>query len=56
MRSVAPKEAAIWITDKRDALADPAFRAPYLEHDAAFDWSPDDPRLIEIARQRKGGA
>ena len=27
MQSVAPKEAAIWITDKRDALGDPAFRA-----------------------------
>jgi len=45
MQSVSPEEAAAWIADKRDALGDPAFRALYLEHDAAFDWSPDDPRL-----------
>ena len=45
MQSVAPKEAAIWIADKRDAIGDPEFRAIYLEYDAAFDWSPDDPRL-----------
>jgi DNA-binding transcriptional MerR regulator len=49
MQSVSPKEAAIWLTDKRDALADPTFRAIYLEYDAAFDWSPDDPRLHTLA-------
>ncbi len=49
LQSVAPKEAAIWITDKRDALGEPEFRALYLEHDAAFDWSPDDPRLTALA-------
>ena len=45
MQSVAPNEAAIWIADKLDAIGDPEFRAIYLEYDAAFDWSPDDPRL-----------
>jgi DNA-binding transcriptional MerR regulator len=45
MQSVAPNEAAIWIADKRDAIGDPEFQAIYLEYDAAFDWSPDDPRL-----------
>lgn len=45
MQSVSPKQAAAWIADKRDALDDPEFRAIYLEYDAAFDWSPDDPRL-----------
>lgn len=49
MQSVAPKEAAIWIADKRDAMDDPEFCAIYLEYDAAFDWSPDDPRLPALA-------
>ncbi len=49
LQSVAPKQAAIWIADKRDAIGDPEFGAIYLEYDAAFDWSPDDPRLYELA-------
>ncbi|TAN35019.1 MerR family transcriptional regulator [bacterium] len=49
IQSVAPKQAATWIADKRDALSDPEFRAMYLEYDAAFDWSPDDPRLDALA-------
>jgi DNA-binding transcriptional MerR regulator len=49
MQSVSPKQAAIWIADKRDAMGDPEFRAIYLEYDAAFDWSPDDPRLAALA-------
>ncbi len=51
MQSVSPEEAAIWIADKRDALSDPEFRALYLEHDAAFEWSPDDPRLYTLAER-----
>jgi len=49
MQSVAPQQAAIWIADKLDAIGDPEFRAIYLEYDAAFDWSPDDPRLYPLA-------
>lgn len=49
MQSVSPKEAATWIADKRDAMGDPEFRTLYLEYDAAFDWSPDDPRLDALA-------
>jgi DNA-binding transcriptional MerR regulator len=49
MQSVAPEQAAVWIADKRDALDDPEFRAIYLAYDAAFDWSPDDPRLYALA-------
>src|SRR5262249_17855928 len=45
LQSASPREAAIWIADKRDALGDPEFRAIYLAYDAAFDWSPDDSRL-----------
>lgn len=48
LQSVSPKEAAIWIADKLEALGDPEFRALYLEYDAAFDWSPDDPRLYAM--------
>jgi DNA-binding transcriptional MerR regulator len=49
MQSVSPKDAAIWIAAKRDALGDPEFCAIYLEHDAAFDWSASDPRLVALA-------
>jgi DNA-binding transcriptional MerR regulator len=49
MQSVSPKQARIWIADKREAIGDPEFRAIYLEYDAAFDWSPDDPRLYALA-------
>ena len=49
MQAVSPKQAALWIADKREAMGDPEFRALYLEHDAAFDWSPDDPRLYSLA-------
>gem|GEM_PF-433241 len=49
MQSVSPEQAAIWIADKRDATGDPEFCAIYLEYDAAFDWSPDDPRLPALA-------
>ncbi|MFI6366735.1 MerR family transcriptional regulator [Nocardia sp. NPDC050630] len=49
LQSVAPKEAAGWIADKLDAIDDPEFAAIYLDYDAAFDWSPDDPRLANLA-------
>jgi DNA-binding transcriptional MerR regulator len=45
LQSVSPNEAAVWFADKSDAMRDPEFRALYLEYDAAYDWSPDDPRL-----------
>jgi DNA-binding transcriptional MerR regulator len=49
MQSVSPGSAAAWIAEKHDLLADPEFRAIYLEYDAAFDWPPDDPRLSALA-------
>lgn len=49
LQSVSPKQAAAWFADKRDALSDPEFRAIYVEYDAAFDWSPDDPRIDALA-------
>ena len=49
MQSVSPKEAAIWLAEKRDALSDPDFRSIYVKYDAAFDWSPEDRRLYALA-------
>jgi DNA-binding transcriptional MerR regulator len=49
MQSVSSKQAAIWIADKRAALSDPEFLEIYLEYEAAFDWSADDPRLYALA-------
>ena len=51
LQAVSPSEAAIWIADKRDAMTDPEFRAIYLEYDAAYEWSPDDPRLPAVAER-----
>jgi hypothetical protein len=49
LQSSAPEQAAAWTADKLDAIDDPEFRALYLDYDAAFDWSPDDPRLADLA-------
>jgi DNA-binding transcriptional MerR regulator len=49
IQSVSPRQAAVWIADKRAAMDDPEFRAIYLDYDAAFDWSPDDSRLPDVA-------
>ncbi|MCW3818496.1 MerR family transcriptional regulator [Micromonospora sp. DR5-3] len=53
LQSVAPEQAAAWIADKLAAIADPEFRALYLDYDAAFDWSPDDPRLPALAERTR---
>lgn len=53
LQSVAPQQAAAWITDKLEAIADREFRALYLDYDAAFDWSPDDPRLPALAERTR---
>ncbi|WP_433352172.1 MerR family transcriptional regulator [Microtetraspora malaysiensis] len=49
MQTASPEDASVWIAEKRELIADPEFRALYLEHDAAYDWSPDDPRLPALA-------
>ena len=49
LQSASPNAAAIWFADKLDAIDDPEFVALYLEYDAAFDWSADDPRLEVLA-------
>ncbi|GAA3206183.1 MerR family transcriptional regulator [Nonomuraea roseoviolacea] len=54
MHTASPEDALLWITEKRELMTDPEFRALYLEYDAAYDWSPDDPRLPALAdRTRK---
>ncbi|MEU4252717.1 MerR family transcriptional regulator [Amycolatopsis sp. NPDC026612] len=49
MQTASPEDAARWLAEKRDLLLDPEFRALCLEHDAAYDWAPDDPRLPALA-------
>ncbi|WP_433056913.1 MerR family transcriptional regulator [Dactylosporangium sp. CS-033363] len=49
LQSVSPQEARIWLADKVASVADPEFRAIYREHDAAFEWTPADPRLAGLA-------
>jgi DNA-binding transcriptional MerR regulator len=53
LRSAAPDQAAAWIADKLDAVEDPEFRALNVAYDAAFDWSPDDPRLPALAERTR---
>ena len=49
VHSVSPDQAAALVAQKRAVLADPEFRAVYLEFDAALEWSADDPRLEPLA-------
>jgi DNA-binding transcriptional MerR regulator len=49
LQSASPKAAAVWFADKLDAIDDPEFVDIYLEYDAAFKWSADDPRLEALA-------
>ncbi|MFD9698663.1 MerR family transcriptional regulator [Lentzea sp. NPDC059081] len=51
MQAVAPEEAAVWLADKTDALADPEFQRIYLDYDEAFGLAPDDPRLPALAQR-----
>ena len=51
MQAASPKDVALWIARKLEAIRDPEFRAICLEFDAAFDWSADDPRLDTVAER-----
>ncbi len=51
LHAVWPREAEAWIAEKSTAIADPEFRAIYLQHDAAFDWPADDARLPALAER-----
>lgn len=45
-----PELADTWLHTQQAMLDDPAYRNLYLRTDEAVDWSPDDPRIEEIAR------
>ncbi len=53
VQAISGKDAATLIDDKREAIQDPEFISIYLEIDAAFDWSPGDPRLNGLADRWK---
>ncbi|MBB5915193.1 DNA-binding transcriptional MerR regulator [Nocardia transvalensis] len=53
MWTASPEDAELWIAEKREHLTDPEFRALYLDYDAAYDWSPDDPRLPGLAARTR---
>ncbi|MFI7233500.1 MerR family transcriptional regulator [Nonomuraea angiospora] len=53
MQTASPEDVRVWITERRELMTDPEFRALYLEHDAAYDWSPDDPRLPALAERTR---
>jgi DNA-binding transcriptional MerR regulator len=53
LQSVSPASATAWAAGKLTAIADPVFRALYLDYDTAFDWSPDDPRLPALAERTR---
>jgi uncharacterized protein HemY len=49
-----PDEVVEWIAYKRIQLEDPQVVAAYRGLEAAHDWAPDDPRLVELADQLSG--
>jgi DNA-binding transcriptional MerR regulator len=51
LEPVAPEQAAAWIADKLAAIDDPEFQRLCLDHDAAADWPPDDPRHRGLAER-----
>jgi DNA-binding transcriptional MerR regulator len=53
LQSVAPGRAAAWIADKLAAIDDPEFCTLYVDYDAAFDWSLNDPRLPALAERTR---
>ena len=50
LMGLAPKHVAEWAAQKNAALGEPEFQRVYLEWEQAYDWEPDDPRLVELAR------
>lgn len=53
VQSVSPADAAVLLADRRELMKDREFVAIYRTYDAAFDWSPDDPRLNRLAARTK---
>ncbi|MGW6504201.1 MerR family transcriptional regulator [Nonomuraea angiospora] len=53
MQTASPEDVRAWIAERRELMTDPEFRALYLEHDAAYDWPPSDPRLPALAERTR---
>jgi DNA-binding transcriptional MerR regulator len=53
LQAVSPEQAAAWAADKLSAIEDPEFQSLYRDYDAAYDWSPDDPRLPGLAARTR---
>ena len=53
VQSTAPAEAATWLARKRAALADREFCTLYRAYDRAYDWPPDDTRLVALAARTR---
>ncbi|MFJ3928297.1 MerR family transcriptional regulator [Streptomyces sp. NPDC090022] len=51
LHPTSPEDVDQWFAQKRELIRDPEFRALYQETDAAYDWSPDDPRLPALAER-----
>jgi len=51
LMALSPEQVPEWATDKAAALADPGFRRLYLNWEQAYDWDPDDPRLVGLAAE-----
>jgi DNA-binding transcriptional MerR regulator len=51
LMAVSPDQVPGFATEKRTALDDPQFQRLYLAWEQAYDWDPDDPRLVELAAE-----
>jgi DNA-binding transcriptional MerR regulator len=51
LMAVSPGQVPGLATEKRTALADPQFQRLYLAWEQAYDWDPEDPRLVELAAE-----
>jgi DNA-binding transcriptional MerR regulator len=51
LMGLSPEQVPERAADKCAALADPEFQRLYLAWEDAYDWAPDDPRLVELAAQ-----
>jgi DNA-binding transcriptional MerR regulator len=51
LMAVSPDQVPGFAAEKRTALSDPQFQRLYLAWEQAYDWDPDDPRLIGVAAE-----
>lgn len=51
LMAVSPDQVPEFAADKCAALGDPEFQRLYLAWEQAYDWDPDDPRLVGLAAE-----